>query len=114
MSNTDNKVFKGTPGPWKKEVRGGSIVAVIPKFFGQRDVSTVLKVGYITDDDCGVETCCKVEEHSNARLIAAAPELLEALQVLLAAYQSDGTEDFYNLDPVELAKSAINKALGTI
>lgn len=48
---------------------------------------------------------------ANAHLIAAAPELLEALQLLLHAYMRDASEDFYNKDVEEIAKSAINKAL---
>lgn len=34
-------------------------------------------------------------------------DLINALQLLLKAYQSDGTEDFYNLDPESLAINAI-------
>lgn len=58
--------FKGTPGPWEKttrETKRGSthIVAIIPKYYGERRIETVLTVGYINEDDCGVESCCKIE-----------------------------------------------------
>lgn len=69
--------FLGTPGPWEKHVRKGRIHAVIPKYYGERRLETVLHLGSISEDDCCVETCCCVEEHSNARLIANAPDLLK-------------------------------------
>jgi len=80
--------FKGTPGPWEKHIRrskkdGTRIVAVIPKYYGERRLETELVLGYLDpDDDCGVETCCCVEEHSNARLIANSPDLLKVLLAL--------------------------------
>lgn len=79
--------FKGTPGPWEKHTRTNKrdvsrIVAVIPKYYGERRVETELVTGYIHEDDCNMETCCKVEEHSNARLIAESPVMLEALNDL--------------------------------
>lgn len=106
--------FKGTKGPWEKHVRKGKIMAVIPKYYGERRLENILQTGTIHDDDCGVPSCCCVEEHANAQLISAAPELLDALQLLLRAWQSDGSnaEDFFNMDIDSIAQSAINKALG--
>lgn len=60
-----------TPGPWKKE-NGNVLIPVYP-------------------GDAGVETLRPIlesrvgEAEANARLIAAAPDLLEALETLLAA-----------------------------
>jgi len=109
MSTAIPNQFKGTPGPWiKRTTHKGQITAVIPKKFGERVVERVLFVGNISDDDCGVETCCCVEEHSNARLIAAAPDLLESLQNLMNHYDEHGQLLTWNVD---IARQAINKAL---
>jgi hypothetical protein len=112
--------FKGTPGPWLKDVRTsrrGSprIVAIIPKKYGERVLETELVTGYISDDDCGVETCCMVEEHSNARLIASAPDLLSACQSVVNGYEGDGMEQMGVRDETfyKVCKDAINKALGS-
>jgi len=73
------KTFKGTPGPWLKEVIKGNIMVTGGKIYPKRPEfnSLSIKVGYISDDDCGNPTCCCTEEHANAQLIAVAPELLE-------------------------------------
>jgi len=88
MDNT----FKGTPGPWLKETRTSKrsstrICAIIPKRYGERVIERELILGHISDDDCGIETCCCIEEHSNAKLIASAPELLEALNAIVNRYE---------------------------
>lgn len=52
---------------------------------------------------------------ANARLIAAAPELLKALQALVDAYEKDAAEAFHQpwLKPVAIAaRAAIAKATG--
>lgn len=49
------------------------------------------------------------EIDANARLIAGAPELLESLEILLAAFTSN--IDIYEED-IQKAKSAIKKAKG--
>lgn len=84
------KEFQGTPGPWMDEgVYIGSVhwpfqVAEVAKFFGHEVL-----------DEC------------NAKLIAAAPELLEALQFII--------NDCSRMIPKcaeDKAIAAINKALG--
>ena len=59
------------------------------------------------------------EDHANARLIAAAPELLEALQAFLEHWKSNEPLPGFIADECdecrrihELAKSAVAKALG--
>jgi hypothetical protein len=55
-------------------------------------------------------------EEADARLIAAAPDLLEALQAYLQAFENHGITNTTNLDSIEhiaeLAYAAIDKAIG--
>lgn len=92
---------KHTPGPWLT-VRDNSIS--LPPF----DLRIVWSekhgdICYVQDDDGD-------NGNSNARLIAAAPELLEALRGLLLLHQSHPGQ----LEPlaVEEARAAIAKAEG--
>lgn len=62
---------KHTPGPWKVRENGGLMQSVEAK----RDW-LVFK--------CGRDFMAREELEANARLIAAAPELLEALELLIA------------------------------
>lgn len=64
-----------TKGEWKYKVNYKKDKALI-----QVEIPNgcILTLGQLYEDDCNVSTCCKVEEHSNAKLIAAAPDLLEA------------------------------------
>lgn len=88
--------FKGTPGPWANV--GGWVDAENPRRI------TICKMGQIIK-----ETTEQVQD-ANASLIAAAPELLEALLDVLNLQ----TRGFVVLgEKVSTkAKSAINKALG--
>lgn len=81
--------FKGTKGNWFLNLREGFIETI--------------------DDDiiCSLQNCTNsYEEEANGRLIAAAPNLLEALTDLVKYCEEN--ETFAEL---ELAKNAINKAL---
>ena len=83
---------KHTPGPWTVSETRHSYDTVIrgPK---NEPIALALIAGYT-----------KQEGQSNARLIAAAPELLEALQMLL---------EFPNTGPAtSAARAAIAKATG--
>lgn len=51
------------------------------------------------------------EQNANARLIAAAPDLLEALQAMLSKAYKQNWNDQYP-DEVSKAQAAISKALG--
>ena len=92
--------FKGTPGPWS-----GKDVGIC------KQDRVGLQLGFImTTNTARVEECA-----ANAHLIAAAPELLEALQSVIEAcsnlgYNGDGQEELYI--EVEKAEKVINKALG--
>lgn len=96
------KKFKGTPGPWARESVGrwiGPVSADDDQSYGM-----VIPVAYV---DFGESD---EVQNSNAKLIAAAPELLEALQYINHAI-NHGTQ----IDVVkgqEMAESAINKSLG--
>lgn len=86
------KAFKGTPAPWYFSNEG------------------VLRVRAEDDDEvvcsyAGYEYCER--EYANANLIAAAPDLLEALQDVLHAYDKHGEHSEW-----DFARAAISKALG--
>lgn len=85
------KDFKGTPGPWHYD---DELDGVYSK---------------------GGQFVCDVTDKNNATLIAAAPELLEALRQL-RDYAEDvcavSSSDCHKEHPLMLATAAINKALG--
>ncbi|EHM0713739.1 hypothetical protein JDT53_12475 [Escherichia coli] len=93
--------FEGTKGPWHVSnegcllIRDESGLAVVAKY-----------VGYPGDD----------EELANAKLIAAAPELLASLQGLIANYDEfrirTGKTSETQHEVILNARTAINKALG--
>ena len=78
-----------TPGPWTYEAEETGFAGAI-----------VATTGWICDFDTDPSL-------ANARLIAAAPDLLEALQAVIAEH-----EDGYGLKCVEQVKAAIAKATG--
>ena len=100
---------KHTPGPWKVEHRGYKYI--VSK---SRD-------GYITRDVCRMDgsTMAAFAQEANARLIAAAPELLDVLELALRAHGtmllSDPPQDPWVSWAVEQkARAAIAKATGVL
>lgn len=97
--------FKGTPGPWK--------VNTIGKHWNNQSL-THIEVTFGIDGGC---VCDTVYEMADANLIAAAPELLEAIQDMLSGWQyiRQTHGDLYGVgwDRAEQkAKDALSKALG--
>ena len=86
---------KHTPGPWTLDDRGYKYIVHKP---GD---------GYITRDICRMDssTMAAFAQEANARLIAAAPDLLEALKMLLGSTS-------YDPNAACKARAAIAKATG--
>lgn len=91
MSNT-----KHTPGPWTVSTAPGTVD--VRAFDGR----------FIANVDCDKRTAL-VETDSNAKLIAAAPEMAEALQELLCGVLH-GFQRHNESDCIEMARAALAKA----
>lgn len=101
------KEFKGTKGPWFEHREGSSTVYVEAK----------LRDGVIQEiAACGPTEAGSEAQSANARLIAAAPDLLEALMEMVAIVKRNTypTPDkpSSNWGRMEAAEQAIAKALG--
>lgn len=90
------KEFKGTPGPWRVNTIGEH---------WNNPALVHLEVTYGTDGEC---VCDTVYRREDADLIAAAPELLEALETLVVFT----TPTKRNAAVLNKARAAINKATG--
>ena len=82
-----------TPGPWS--FKDGFVLAVGPVNDPEGDA-----VAHIVDHP--------LEAFDNARLIAAAPDLLEALKVMWAMYREDDNE------ATDQARSALDQAVSFV
>ena len=92
------KEFKGTPGPWFEHREGFSMVYIEARIGG----GVIQEVAACGPCDKGSE-----QQQANAKLIAAAPELLEALINMV-----DIVDDMVYGPSTDAANAAINKALG--
>lgn len=101
------KEFKGTPGPW--QVAGPCCDAVGVEF----DSTGYKAICHRPERTGGKMTD---EYNANMQLIAAAPELLEALQNLISGYEDMAEVGMFDMlchgDEIEAANAAIKKALG--
>lgn len=101
------KDFKGTPGPWRFDEQ--TTLSGGPVFYIAQDDNAKYTPNY---SDVS-QTCSGELKHiqkANAQLIAAAPDLLEALQSIIEL-QTRGyvvLGDKYT----DMARAAISKALG--
>ena len=91
-----------TPGPW----------SVAENLFGNTASYEVYSNAETKSDKGGYTRICQItprDQKSNAALIAAAPEMLEALEAMVEMVEMNGLGKRYALD---LAASAITKARG--
>lgn len=88
-----------TPGPWRMDHDGSNWMVVTDDYPEMVDV-------------WGFNGMPAVEVVANVRLIAAAPDLLEALDDLLIAYCDPGNQGGDHDDKVEAARAALAKAKG--
>jgi hypothetical protein len=105
---------KHTPGPWR--IQGAVTITGkpggIPRFLVWPAEETETSVVEICEIDCQIEgnyTCNIAEAKANARLIAAAPELLAACKFLLAAAETEPGMAIY-VAHIQQARAAIAKA----
>lgn len=96
------KEFKGTPGPWVASKTDRSIGPVSRD--DDQSYGMILPVAWVEFDGNDAY------QQANANLIAAAPDLLEALQEL--AFLCEHDEGCRELTEYKRAKAAISKALG--
>ena len=96
------KEFKGTPGPWFEHREGFSTVYIEARIGG----GIIQEVAACGPCDKGSE-----QQSANARLIAAAPELLEALRRCESVLSNIPLE-VCDVEDLLYARAAINKALG--
>lgn len=95
--------MKHTPGPWS--------VNVIGQHWNNKSLKHI-EVTFGQDGEC---ICDTVYNPSDANLIAAAPDLLEALQWAMnriGGYTHRTTTNGDFCDAVDRARAAISKALG--
>jgi hypothetical protein len=86
--------MKHTPGPWRTHAWGDLPNSPDVNYEILSGVDTALaRIDLAFDDDTGDPKVEADEMAANARLIAAAPELLEALLKMRYTFTSDGTDD---------------------
>lgn len=102
--------LKHTPGPWFTEdddwTKGGDALITCESREGMISVAKVEGGG----SESGYDSEFARQQSANAKLIAAAPELMEALQELVFLYEHD--EGCRELTEYKRAKAAIAKATG--
>lgn len=87
-----------TPGPWGIEMHNDTLWIAIPGTFGPKVIAEV---------DTGFDEPFESQQHANARLIAAAPDLLAALKEL-----ADSCDAIPGCPVTTRARMAIHKATG--
>jgi hypothetical protein len=88
-----------TPGPWKVKAGTNAVLAGRKQICSHVNAASALPVNILEDQEIA---------QANARLIAAAPDLLEALQDALCALECCGKD----YPAASKAKAAIAKATG--
>lgn len=101
---------KHTQGKWEYFISKTNNKKNTSKICVKIPPSTILTLGTINhDDECNVVDCCNIEEHANAQLISAAPELLEACKELICLLRFHG---YLHSSEITKAEFAIKKAIG--
>ena len=97
---------KHTPGPW--EANGYHIRQRIT---GSRSIAEVAYTGPHHTPPHEYPKSCRLVDEANARLIAAAPDLLEALEAIMGSdlFEWNGSAAFWLQDKV---RASIAKAKG--
>lgn len=105
-----------TKGPWlAKATYKGFPSILCPRTGFGNDENNINDYGAVMVLSVGdhTEPTAHGNEWENARLIAAAPDMLEALQGLLLMLGSNTEDDLdYMQGEIEAAQAAVNKALG--
>lgn len=96
--------FKGTPGPWRVSEKRGDLIDIR---YNDSVVGAIsLNLAHVIARQSWLK-----EAEANAKLIAAAPELLEALQRCESVLSNIPLE-VCDVEDLLYARAAINKALG--
>lgn len=107
---TKQEQAKHTPGPWQvKEYLRNEPSSTMPEYRIQTDVDSIAEAHRLWRDGSPLATRYEVE--ANARLIAAAPDLLEACKAFVAAYTD--TEHAEQETVWQQAVTAIARAEGS-
>jgi hypothetical protein len=93
---------KHTPGPWKAKKWVGTDPYDDPD-------RPFVEVGNVHWSPKNWKPAAAIKQTANARLIAAAPELLEALENLLKVHEGEGGTQH---NAADMARAAIAKAKG--
>lgn len=96
--------FKGTPGPWRVSEKRGDLIDI--RHENNEPGAMSLNLAHVVARQSWLK-----EAEANAKLIAAAPELLEALQKMVSKAYKQNWNDAYP-EELQSAQAAINKALG--
>jgi len=106
MKERCEKMMSHTPGPWRVD---SSMVHTGWVLVTTSDGNIIANVNTETGPDIPPAVSTKMPAMNNATLIAAAPEMLEALEAMVEMVEMNGLGKRYALD---LAASAIRKARG--
>lgn len=94
-----NNTTKHTPGPWRKGVDNTIYQAETNK-----RIADIYMHAIYRDSD--------MQAHANAHLIAAAPAMYEALQIMVRAANVDEIDPLVMFASIERAKGALAQAEG--
>ena len=109
--------MRHTKGEWEKVIkhRGSTKRSLIKVIIPSQD-HKIVEIGRIGTDGCLDASFCCAEEHANAQLISAAPDMLDALKMARGELVSLTTEkseiNIMAQTKIKLIEQAIAKAEG--